>query len=157
MLALVCGVLVVLQSFANCNTFSQNEHTVDTATYNYTYQHLLKSQKNIWFNISQVSKTEVPLNFMSPQNSCVWNGSYPCPLWTYCDDKDGLCKCPHITTGALSCNGLDNINVHVLDCNCVTYDEELSKTEVGFCYYNCIQIERNSSTQYLDLPSNTSN
>ena len=156
MLVLVCGVLVVLQSFSCCNAAYEDKSTVNTAIYNHSHHHLLQNQENQRFTISQASKTEIPSIFVSPQYSCVRNQSYPCPPWTYCDDKDGLCKCPHITSGAISCNGFDNINVHVLDCNCVTYNEEQNQTEVGHCNYNCIQTQPNADVLYRELPSNTS-
>ena len=156
MLELVYGVLVVLQSLICCSAAFENRSTMDSETYNHSHQHLYQSQENQRFTISQVDKTEVPSFIVSPQYSCVGNSSYPCPSWTYCDDKEGLCRCPHITSGALSCNGFDNINVHVLDCNCVTYDEEQNQTEVGYCYFNCILTHLNPETLYLELPSNTS-
>ena len=158
MSVLVCGVLVVLQSFINCKAVSESRSTVESAAYNHIHQHILQNQEDEKFT-SKVSKNKKgPSIFVSPQYSCLKNGSLPCPSWSYCDNKDGMCKCPQLSSGALSCHGFDNINLHVLDCNCVTYDEEQNQTEVGLCYYNCMMFKSKTliDAVYHKLPSNIS-
>ena len=91
----------------------------------------------------------------SLQYSCLRNGSLTCPPWSYCD-SDGICKCPQIPTRALQCDGIDKGNaLHILNSNCVTYNEELDLTEVGLCIYNSIQ-EFTVDEVYHLLPPNTS-
>ena len=91
------------------------------------------------------------------QYSCLRNGSLTCPPWSYCDSTDGICKCPQIPTRALQCDGFDKGNaLHILDSNCVTYNEELDLTEVGLCIYNSNHKNFTVNEEYHLLPPNTS-
>ena len=107
----------------------------------------------------EVSKKKVAPYFKSAQYSCLGNGSYTCPSWSYCDSNDEKCKCPQIPTRALECDGFEKENgLRVLDCNCVTYNEEHNITEVGFCIYNCGNYKKSTSIDvvYHFLSPNTS-
>ena len=53
-------------------------------------------------------------------------------IWTY--SFNGTCHCGHTIHGAVGC---ENNRVSVLDCNCMTYEEECGTTVVGACPYGC--------------------
>ena len=90
--------------------------------------------------------------------TCLRNGYLPRPTWSYCDSTDRICKCTHIPTRALQCDGFDKGNaLHILVSNCVTYNEELDLTEVGLCIYNFIHDNEFMVNEvYYLLPPNTS-
>ena len=89
------------------------------------------------------------------QYSCLRNGSLTCPPWSHCDSI-GICMCPQIPTRALQCDGFDKGNaLHILNGNCVTYNEEFDLTEVGLCIYNGLHESTVNEVYHL-LPPNTS-
>ena len=144
-------IVVVVLSFSHRRVTAGRTSEVIYANTNH---HLFQNQEDNVFTTYQVSKEEV-----SPQDSCLRNGSLPCPSWSYCDGTDGICKCPQIPTHALDCDRFEKRDaLRVLDCNCVTYNEELNQTEVGFCIYNCgnYQESTNFDVVYHFLPPNTS-
>ena len=116
------------------------------------------SHRGVIADCTRDSEIEDAPYFRSPQYSCLRNGSRLCPPWSYCDSTDGICKCPQIPTRALECDVFENRNVlRVLDCNCVTYDEELNQTDVGLCIYNCVIDKKPFINEaYHLLPPNTS-
>ena len=150
MCAAVSGMVVVIVALS----FSHSGITADITGNSglYPYNHLQSQEKD-------ESSKEVASHFRSAQYSCLKNGSLPCPHWTFCDTNNGTCKCPQIPSRALKCDGFENGNaLSVLDCNCVTYNEEFNETEVGFCIYNCaIYIKKNPiDVVYHSFPPNTS-
>ena len=154
MFAAVYGMVVVVAviSFSHRGVTASIE-----GIYTHTNHHLFRNQEKAGFTIMQVSKKEVAPYFRSAQYSCLRNGSHACPSWSYCDSTDGKCKCPQIPTRALDCDGFEKENgLRVLDCNCVTYNEEQNLTEVGFCIYNCGNYKKNAliDVVYHFLPPN---
>ncbi len=57
-----------------------------------------------------------------------------CPPWLYGIDYHH-CHCGKNITSVLKCEG--NHSLSVLDCNCVTFNEEEGIAEAGKCIYNC--------------------
>ena len=155
MFAAVYSMVVVVAIIS----FSHRGVTTDSTRegiYTHTNHHLLQNQENDGFTILHISKKEVAPYFRSAQYSCPKNGSYTCPSWSYCDSTDGKCKCPQIPTRALECDGFEENSLRVLDCNCVTYNEEHNQTEVGLCVYNCGNHKKNDliDVVYHLLPPN---
>ena len=73
-----------------------------------------------------------------------------CPTWNYC--SSGSCQCGEKHHGIIQCsNGESRISA-VLDCNCVTYDEDTGFTFVGACFYNCAHVVITADTVYHILP-----
>ena len=68
---------------------------------------------------------------------------------------EGLSKCGHIPYDILQCSSQGNISV--LDCHCITYNEE-SQAEIGSCIYNCFNTNKTdfSDSVYHILPKNAS-
>ena len=87
------------------------------------------------------------------------NFSYSCStndstrLCVFSDD--GLSKCGDIPYDILQCSSQGNISV--LDCHCITYNEE-SQAEIGSCIYNCFNTKKTgfSDSVYHILPKNAS-
>ena len=87
------------------------------------------------------------------------NFSYSCSsndstrLCVFSDD--GLSKCGDIPYDILQCSSQGNISV--LDCHCITYNEE-SQADIGSCIYNCFNATKTgfSDSVYHILPKNTS-
>ncbi len=72
-----------------------------------------------------------------------------CPLWHYC--KDSYCECADCIYNFVQCN--NSKKTSVLDCNCITYNEEQNVAELGKCIFNCA-YSNYSSSLFLPLPSN---
>ena len=58
------------------------------------------------------------------------------------------CHCGHRHKGEIMCEKDHHIS-YVLDCYCVTYDDDTQSTYLGSCFYNC-----RSSAKYSRLPDN---
>ena len=74
--------------------------------------------------------------------------------WTY--SFNGTCHCGHTIHRAVGC---ENNRVSILDCNCMTYEEECDTTVVGACPYGCgfsSVISSWSGRVYSPLPVNIS-
>ncbi len=68
--------------------------------------------------------------------SCLMEGGgNSCPPWMYCDN--GTCKCGDIPYSILRCDDNWPGKVSVLDCYCLTYNEEEHTNELGHCIFNC--------------------
>ena len=82
--------------------------------------------------------------------SCSNNSSSS--LCTLCED--GLCRCGDIPYDILQCIGQNKLSV--LDCHCITYDEEESQAEIGSCLYNCANTNKTHfyNFVYRILPEN---
>ena len=151
MFVAVWSLLVVVAGLS----FSYRGRTADRTGDSeiYSHNHLQNPDKD------KSSKEEVTPCSRSAQYSCLRNGSLPCPPWSYCDSVHGTCKCPRIPTRALECDGFEKRNSpRVLECNCMTYNEELNQTEVGHCIYNCAIYKKTSpfDVVYHSFPTNTS-
>ena len=89
--------------------------------------------------------------------TCIGNDSV-CPLWGYCDETSGTCKC-FMKSDALICdpNGVQNF---ILVDYCLTISEVSDELELGLCLYNSQSV--GDTKFYLDyaydiLPLQTSN
>ena len=58
-----------------------------------------------------------------------------CPTWFICN-SDKNCQCGNGHNDVIVCDN-ENLISTVLDCHCMTYDEESGSTFVGSCFYNC--------------------
>ncbi len=81
------------------------------------------------------------------------------PPWMYCDY--GTCRCGEIPYSILRCDDNWPGRVSVLDCYCLTYNEEEHTNELGHCLFNCARKDDNTGTTIIDpihhpLPMNVS-
>ncbi len=81
-------------------------------------------------------------------------GGNSCPPWMYCDN--GTCRCGDIPHSILRCDDNWPGKVSVLDCYCLTYNEEEHTNEVGHCIFNCARRNNNTDLIYIPLPNNVS-
>ena len=78
-----------------------------------------------------------------------------CPTWFMCTSEK-TCRFGHQHKGEIVCDYYNNFySIHVLDCYCVTYNDETQATYVGTCYYNCYHnatyhLLPNSPTQLIN-------
>ncbi len=72
-----------------------------------------------------------------------------CPTWFTCNAKN-RCQCDSGYTMAIRCDNQAQTSA-VLNCNCVTYDNESKLTYVGACFYNCIT---SGDLSIQELPEN---
>ncbi len=93
--------------------------------------------------------------------SCLMeDGASSCPPWMYCDN--GTCRCGEIPHTIIRCDDNWPGKVSVLDCYCLTYNEEKDTNEVGHCLFNCArEDDHNDTTMITDpiyhvLPDNVS-
>ena len=102
-------------------------------------------------NTSIMKYSEDQLHNSNFSYSCSSNDSTR--LCVFSDD--GLSKCGDIPYDILQCSSQGNISV--LDCHCITYNEE-SQAEIGSCIYNCFNTNKTdfSYSVYHILPENTS-
>ncbi len=85
--------------------------------------------------------------------SCLMEGgANSCPPWMYCDN--GTCKCGDISHSILRCDDNRPGKVSVLDCYCLTYNEEEHTNELGHCIFNCIRNVNSTDVIYHLLPNN---
>ena len=59
-----------------------------------------------------------------------------CPTWFICDLDKEKCHCGDGHNYAVVCDENTLISA-VLDCHCVTYDQDTESTHIGSCFYNC--------------------
>ena len=69
-----------------------------------------------------------------------------CPTWFFCDADQEVCHCGNSHDDAIVCNEMKLVSA-VLDCHCVTYDEQTESTYLGSCFYGC---ENYNSTIEID-------
>ena len=58
-----------------------------------------------------------------------------CPTW-FVRNTQNNCQCGNEHHGIIACDDKHLISA-VLDCHCVTYDEDTRSTSAGSCFYNC--------------------
>ena len=106
-----------------------------------------------WFVVSCVllTVTESPVvNSVQPLpnndgDSCQVNescslspdGDEVCPVWFVCGSNN-TCECGSSENKIVKCNQ-DSQVAMVLDCHCVTYNEDTRETFAGACFINCAQ------------------
>ena len=59
-----------------------------------------------------------------------------CPTWFICSTNEKTGKCGNGHNYAVVCDKERQVSA-VLDCHCVTYDQNTTSTFLGSCYYNC--------------------
>ena len=65
-------------------------------------------------------------------------GGTPCPTWFLPDSSaNGTCRCGSDINEAVRCNDSTK-EVAILDCYCVTYNNESTIPVIGICIYNCV-------------------
>ena len=69
-----------------------------------------------------------------------------CPTWFTCTFEKN-CSCGHQHNNEIICNNRQHYS-SILDCFCVTYDEETKSTYLGACFYNCLY----KVAKYTPLP-----
>ena len=62
-------------------------------------------------------------------------GNASCPPWF--EQSNGTCKCGESIDGIVKCNETRQQS-GILDCYCMTYNEEIETVVVGACFYNCV-------------------
>ena len=75
------------------------------------------------------------VTIISEQSDIHCDNDSTCPTWFICAPEKN-CQCGKRYNDAVLCNVKELISV-VLDCNCVTYDEDNQSTYLGACFYNC--------------------
>ena len=80
-----------------------------------------------------------------------------CPTWSVCDSKEKICKCGKDHNYAIACDS-ERVISAVLDCHCVTYDQDSESTYLGSCFYNCdhFSFTITRDTHYEKLPTTES-
>ena len=73
-----------------------------------------------------------------------------CPTWFTCNSSN-KCQCGNKQDDAIACDD-KLLSSAVLDCYCVTYDNESRSTYLGLCFYNC-DNHRKTGTVYQELPT----
>ena len=79
------------------------------------------------------------------------NGSL-CPTWFTCNSQS-QCRCGSVGNDIVVCDNELQISA-VLDCHCVTYDNETGSTYAGTCFFNCENhhTARKRDLVYYTLP-----
>ena len=85
---------------------------------------------------------------MSQRAHCSNNSE--CPTWYICNSTNA-CQCGNDYDQTIVCNDED-ISSAVLDCYCVTYDQDSRSTYLGLCFYNC--NGRHTRAVHEELPAN---
>ena len=73
-----------------------------------------------------------------------------CPTWFTCNSSS-MCQCGNKQDHAIACDDKLQSSA-VLDCYCVTYDNESRSTYLGLCFYNCNNHKKIESV-YQPLPT----
>ena len=74
-----------------------------------------------------------------------------CPTWFTCNSSS-MCQCGNKQDHAIACDDKLQRSA-VLDCYCVTYDNESRSTYLGLCFYN-YDNHKKTGTVYQSLPTN---
>ena len=74
-----------------------------------------------------------------------------CPTWFTCNSSS-MCQCGNKQDHAIACDDKLQSSA-ILDCYCVTYDNESRSTYLGLCFYNCNNHKKTDSV-YQPLPTN---
>ena len=59
-----------------------------------------------------------------------------CPTWFICDSNENSCQCGNDHNRVIACDS-ERLVSAVLDCHCVTYDQDTESTYLGSCFYSC--------------------
>ena len=105
--------------------------------------HLLKVSFSL-SNLGKRNSSSVTVQF----TNCSHNSE--CPTWFTCNSSS-ICQCGNGHNSAVACDE-ESLSSAVLDCYCVTYDEESKFTYLGSCFYNT-DDHRHTGTVYKKLPT----
>ena len=87
------------------------------------------------------------------ERNCIQHGhcshDRECPTWFTCNSSS-MCQCGNKQDHAIACDDKLQSSA-VLDCYCVTYDNESRSTYLGLCFYNCNNHKKTGSV-YQSLP-----
>ena len=88
-------------------------------------------------------------------NGCISDGQCPTCIWYFCENTTKQCKCGRTSHGMIKCDE-ESGTAYVLNCYCVTYNEESNSTQAGLCFYNCDSDHQTTmkDTVYRLLPTN---
>ena len=105
------------------------------------------SQSSHWLSY-QSKNTDVQAN-----QHIICSNDSACPTWFICDAEEEVCHCRNSYNDAVVCDEKKLMSA-VLDCYCVTYDEQTESTHLGTCFYNCeyYNSTKKRDVVYLDLP-----
>ena len=87
----------------------------------------------ILFLLLMVSKSSNTELLNNEETRCSNNND--CQTWFICNNQKN-CQCGDRHHGKIACDDNSRISA-ILECNCVTYDEESKSTFLGSCFYNC--------------------
>ena len=87
--------------------------------------------------------------------SCEANVTSKCSRWSYCEND--TCKCFRNHNNIFVCDK-QGVRNFLLSCYCLTYNDRLNTTEVGYCFYNCFYYGKftDLSGTYNAIPRNIS-
>ena len=95
----------------------------------------------------EINNPAYAINFTVSDNHCTNDST--CPTWFTCN-AGKRCQCDRGHTAAIICDDQAQFSA-VLNCYCVTYDNESKSTYAGPCFYNC-QMCSSSLHMYCLLP-----
>ena len=78
-----------------------------------------------------------------------------CPTWFIYNSIENSCQCGKDHNRVIACNS-ERLVSAVLDCHCVTYDQDTECTHLGSCFYNCDHynsFDRKRDPIYNKLPT----
>ena len=103
--------------------------------------------------VTRYHKDASDANQLTYNNSCTSDGQ--CPTWYFCENTTKQCKCGKTSHGMIKCDKERGIT-YVLNCYCVTHNEESNSTQAGLCFYNCDSDHQTTmkDTVYHLLPTN---
>ena len=103
--------------------------------------------------VTRYHKDALDANQLTYNNSCTSDGQ--CPTWYFCENTTNQCKCGKTFHGMIKCDK-ERGTAYVLNCYCVTYNEESNSTQAGLCFYNCDSDHQTTmkDTVYHLLPTN---
>ena len=64
-----------------------------------------------------------------------------CPVWTTYSNTTGKCECGDSLKGVVDCSP-GTLQVSVMKCYCMTYNEEANSTVVGPCIFTCVGLNK---------------
>ena len=101
----------------------------------------------VFFSLPSLGE-RINRSYIIQNNNCSYDSE--CPTWFTCNSSS-MCQCGNKQDHAITCDDKVQRSA-VLDCYCVTYDNESGSTYLGLCFYNCDNYK--ISTVYQPLPTN---
>ena len=104
-------------------------------------------------NVTYNHKNTLDSDQLTYNNRCTSDSQ--CPTWYFCENTTKQCKCGKTFQEVIKCSE-ESGTAYVLNCYCVTYNEDSNSTQAGLCFYNCDsdhQTTINDKVYHL-LPAN---